>query len=240
MTTNAVSAKGIKVGVYAKLGSDATEQIYYFNEVKAVPEIGHSPDKIEVTHLTSDIKEFIPDIPDFSSDLSFTMNCQPYQRTPTHVSDSNLNLLRALSMSETYKWIIIYPQNRIKVELYGKMVWSMGAGAVSSAMEANLVIIPSSAPVWSELYSTYTVTYDANTGTGTMTDTNSPYSAGSTVSTKASTFTPPEGKIWASWNTLANGQGVSYDDSDTFVITEDTTLYAQWTEGQEAEEQQGE
>ena len=235
MTTNAVSAKGIKVGVYAKLGSDSTEQIYYFNEVKAVPEIGHSPDKIEVTHLTSDIKEFIPDIPDFSSDLSFTMNCQPYQRTPTHISDSNLNLLRALSMSETYKWIIIYPQNRIKVELYGKMVWSMGAGAVSSAMEANLVIIPSSAPVWSELYATYTVTYDANTGSGTMTDANSPYSAGSTVSTKPSTFTPPQGKIWASWNTLANGQGVSYDDSDTFVITEDTTLYAQWTEGQEAE-----
>lgn len=240
MTTSAVSAKGIKVGVYAKLGNDSTEQLYYFNEVKAVPEIGHSPDKIEVTHLTSEIKEFIPDIPDFSSDLSFTMNCQPFQKTPTKVSDSNLNLLRALSMSETYKWVVIYPQNRVKVELFGKMVWSMGAGAVSSAMEANLVIIPSSAPVWSELYDSYSVSYDANGGTGEMADVNSPYSAGATVSTRANLFTAPSGKIWSSWNTQADGQGVSYDDSDTFVITEDTTLYAQWTDGEQNAEEQGE
>lgn len=107
MTTNAVSAKGIKVGVYAKLEGDSEEQLYFFNEVKAVPEIGHSPDKIEVTHLTSEIKEFIPDIPDFSSDLSFTMNCQPLIGSPTSASDSNLNLLRALSMTETYKWVVI-------------------------------------------------------------------------------------------------------------------------------------
>jgi len=227
MTTSAVSAKGIKVGVYID------NSPVWFNEVKAVPEIGHSPDKIDVTHLTSEIKEFIPDIPDFSGDLSFTMNAQPLQHTPTHVYDSNLNLLRSLSMNETYKWIVIYPQNRVKVELFGKFVWSMGAGAVSSAMEANLTIIPSSAPVWSELYATYTVSYDANSGTGTMTDSNSPYSAGTTVSTKANEFTAPENKIFASWNTQANGQGVSYDEDDTFVITEDVTLYAQWTDGEE-------
>lgn len=233
MTTNAVSAKGIKVGVYAKLEGDSEEQLYFFNEVKAVPEIGHSPDKIEVTHLTSEIKEFIPDIPDFSSDLSFTMNCQPLIGSPTSASDSNLNLLRALSMTETYKWVVIYPQNRIKVELYGKYVWSMGAGAVSQAMEANLTVIPSSAPVWSDLSVSYTLTYDANGGTGTMTDSNSPYDGGATVSTVPSTFTAPEGKVWASWNTQADGQGVSYDDSDTFPITSNTVLYAQWTDGGE-------
>ena len=73
----------------------------------------------------------------------------------------------------------------------------------------------------------YTVTYDANGGTGTMTDSNSPYFGGSTVTVKSNTFTR-DGYTFTGWNTKANGSGTPYAAGATFDISENTTLYAQW------------
>lgn len=75
---------------------------------------------------------------------------------------------------------------------------------------------------------THTVTYDKNGGTGTMTDSNSPYSDGATVTTLSNTFTPPSTKSFSKWNTQANGSGADYSAGATFKITKDTTLYAIW------------
>lgn len=36
------------------------------------------------------------------------------------------------------------------------------------------------------------------------------------------------GHAFNGWNTVADGSGTSYDENDTFAITENTTLYAQW------------
>ena len=74
----------------------------------------------------------------------------------------------------------------------------------------------------------YTVTYDANGGTGTMTDSNSPYNSGATVTVLGNQFTY-EGYDFVNWNTAADGSGTDYDEDDTFTITANTTLYAQWT-----------
>ena len=76
--------------------------------------------------------------------------------------------------------------------------------------------------------STYTVTYNANGGTGTMTDSNSPYTSGSTVTVLANTFTAPSDMNFSGWNTAANGSGTSYSPGATFTISANTTLYAQW------------
>ena len=77
----------------------------------------------------------------------------------------------------------------------------------------------------------YTVTYDANGGTGTMTDENSPYTSGSTVTVLANAFTR-DGYDFSEWNTKDDGSGSSYDPDDDknnkFTITANTTLYAQW------------
>ena len=76
---------------------------------------------------------------------------------------------------------------------------------------------------------TYTVTYNANGGTGEMTDSNSPYDANATVTVLGNSFTR-SGYTFTNWNTAANGSGTDYDEDDTFTITANTTLYAQWTE----------
>ena len=73
----------------------------------------------------------------------------------------------------------------------------------------------------------YTVTYNNNGGSGTMTDSNSPYFENSTVTTKTNTFTNG-GQTFTGWNTKANGTGTSYAEGVNFTITENTTLYAQW------------
>ena len=73
----------------------------------------------------------------------------------------------------------------------------------------------------------YTVTYDANGGSGTMTDSNSPYDSGSTVTVLNNSFTKTNANFYK-WNTVADGSGTDYDPADTFTITSNVTLYAQW------------
>ena len=73
-----------------------------------------------------------------------------------------------------------------------------------------------------------TLLYDANGGTGTMIDTNNPYTSGSTVTTMTNDFTAPADMEFGGWNTAADGSGDYYAEGETFTITTNTTLYAQW------------
>jgi len=74
----------------------------------------------------------------------------------------------------------------------------------------------------------YTVTYNANGGTGTLTDGSSPYTSGTSVTVLANTFTRT-GYTFNGWNTASDGSGTNYVATNTFNITANTTLYAKWT-----------
>lgn len=76
----------------------------------------------------------------------------------------------------------------------------------------------------------HTVTYNANGGSGTMTDSNSPYDKGSTVTTLTNTFVAPSGYVFDHWNTKDDNTGTSYNPGATFTINANTTLYAQWAD----------
>ena len=70
----------------------------------------------------------------------------------------------------------------------------------------------------------YNLSYDANTGTGTMTgETGVHYAV-----VKDNGFTAPSGKVFFGWNTAANGSGDSYQPGDAIELNANTTLYAQW------------
>ena len=77
---------------------------------------------------------------------------------------------------------------------------------------------------------TYTVTYNKNnaSASGTMTDSNSPYASGATVTVLANSFTAPSGKVFSHWDTKADDSGTDYAPGATFSISGNTTLYAQW------------
>jgi uncharacterized repeat protein (TIGR02543 family) len=80
---------------------------------------------------------------------------------------------------------------------------------------------------------TYTVTYLGNTNTGgaAPTDGSSPYNSGSSVSILGVNTLAKSGYQFAGWNTASDGSGTNYVGGDTFNITQNTTLYANWIIG---------
>ena len=80
-------------------------------------------------------------------------------------------------------------------------------------------------PVFEQL-PRYDVTFDANGGSGEM-DTLNTYNG---YPIPASTFTTPENKHFAGWNTFADGSGTAYEEGDGLELGENITLYAQWEE----------
>jgi hypothetical protein len=70
----------------------------------------------------------------------------------------------------------------------------------------------------------YTVTFMANGGTGTMP--NEVESAPTALTANAFTYA---GHTFNDWNTLANGSGTPYANGATYPFTASTDLYAQWT-----------
>ena len=77
------------------------------------------------------------------------------------------------------------------------------------------------------------VVYNANGGSGEMTDENSPYAYGATATVLANAFTAPAGYEFAGWNTLASPTneepGTAYAAGDTLTVEDRVNLYAQWS-----------
>ncbi len=106
--------------------------------------------------------------------------------------------------------------------------FTISNGAATLSCTATIKFKSITVTYSSSQQTTYTVIYDANGGTGTMTDTNSPYNSGATVTTLTNTFTK-DGYTFTKWNTAADGSGTDYTEGATFSINANTTLYAQWT-----------
>lgn len=80
---------------------------------------------------------------------------------------------------------------------------------------------------WSSLPS-YTITYNNNGGTGSVTDANSPYVSGSSVTVLTGSALSRSGYVFTGWNTAANNSGTGYAANSTLTLGADTILYAQW------------
>lgn len=81
--------------------------------------------------------------------------------------------------------------------------------------------------IWSPSAGPFNITYDANGGTGTMTDDHT-YEKNETVTVLDNVFTAPTGTTFGGWNTKADGSGTAYAEGAEFAATDDITLYAQW------------
>ncbi len=75
---------------------------------------------------------------------------------------------------------------------------------------------------------TYTVTYDANGGSGTMTDKNSPYAYGAAATVLTNGFTRSR-YTFTGWNTESDGSGKSYAEGASIKMLSNVVLYAQWS-----------
>ena len=96
-----------------------------------------------------------------------------------------------------------------------------------------LYAIYSDAP-GSESGKEYTVTYDANGGTGTVPTDATKYQGGETVTVKDKGDLVRTDCTFKEWNTSKDGSGTAYkgDGTDSFTMPEsNVTLYAIWTDG---------
>lgn len=73
----------------------------------------------------------------------------------------------------------------------------------------------------------YSVTYDPNSGAGSMTD-NEKYAKGAKATVMSNNGFTNGDKVFLSWNTAADGTGKTYYPNSTVEITGNVTLYAQW------------
>ncbi len=87
-----------------------------------------------------------------------------------------------------------------------------------------------------EVFVPYTVTFDSNddqhqsgTTTGSVPSPISKVSGGTvTIPGNTGTLTR-QGFVFDGWNTSSDGSGTPYEENDTFAISSDVTLYAQWS-----------
>lgn len=77
----------------------------------------------------------------------------------------------------------------------------------------------------------YGVTYNANGGSGSMTD-PATYRHGTAASAKDNAFTAPQHMYFTGWNTKADGQGTAYAAGDSIPMTGPVVLYAMWANEQ--------
>ena len=73
---------------------------------------------------------------------------------------------------------------------------------------------------------TNTVSYDVNGGTGTIED--DVFYQGSEIFIRGGDGISKDNSTFIGWNTKADGSGHTYLEGDTFMVTQDITLYAQW------------
>ena len=127
-------------------------------------------------------------------------------------SGAALATLAATSSGATYEFTQAYSYLALK-------------GTASSTSITNITI------VWKETTgtSTYSVTYNANGGSGEMVDGNSPYEANETVTLLENTFIAPESMMWDSWLVKdAEDHTISVNNNKFTMPASDVTVTANW------------
>lgn len=75
---------------------------------------------------------------------------------------------------------------------------------------------------------TFFVSYNANGGVGSHTDTDIPYGTAYTILSPAQAGISRQGFCFTNWNTQPDGSGASYSPGNVIIIANNLTLYAQW------------
>lgn len=217
--TEAVTCRDAKL--YVRINGAWKE----LKEMKTYPQVGEGDlSKLDATSLSDTVKTYIKDIPDMP-DLQFTFNAMP-----TDSADSNLDIvMNTMNINEAYDWKLEIPLLKVQMTIKADWTYNISAGGVSTVQELVISLAGRTKMIFDDLDATYAISYDANTGTGTMTDTNSPYANGSLVTVMDNSFTKA-GKTFKYWATSSDGSGEIYHPGQKFTIHGNTVLYAVWSD----------
>ncbi|MBR3871427.1 MAG: InlB B-repeat-containing protein, partial [Paludibacteraceae bacterium] len=104
--------------------------------------------------------------------------------------------------------------------------WNTKAdGTGTSYADKASIKVTQSITLYAQWKEYYTITFDANGGTGSMSEVK--VKENETITIAENTFTRTMFKF-AGWNTKSDGTGTSYADKASIKVTQSITLYAQW------------
>lgn len=135
------------------------------------------------------------------------------------MSSKGIRILQTAGVAAGSTWTVTFAANTITMPSSGSLTINIetgGTGGVVDQVVTNVSL--STAPAG------FTVTFDANGGTGTT----AAQSASSATALTSNGFTR-SGYTFAGWNTVAAGTGTAYANGASYAFTSSATLYAQWT-----------
>jgi len=107
--------------------------------------------------------------------------------------------------------------------------WNTLADGTGTDYAVDTTIVPTIPmklfAIWNTI-PTYTISFNANGGTGTMESVT--VQSGTAYTIPASTFTAPEGKTFSKWNTASDGSGTDYQPAASVTISAALDLFAIW------------
>lgn len=123
--------------------------------------------------------------------------------------------------------IVTLPENRFSKKDYSFAGWATSSSAVESIYSDgdSFTMGDTDVTLYAVWKTGYTISYNANGGTGSMS--NQYVTAGSSATLQANVFTR-SGYYFAGWATSASSTYVSYKDKDRITPTRSMTLYAVW------------
>lgn len=111
---------------------------------------------------------------------------------------------------------------------YTFLGWSLSSTATSASYQPGGSITLTASDILYAVWkaNTYTVSYNANGGSGAPANQTKTYGVTLTLSNTKPTRT---GYTFSAWNTAQNGSGTSYAPGGSYTANAAVTLYAQWT-----------
>lgn len=216
MSSNAITQGE---GLYVYIDNRWTE----IKQLVTSPELSQTPNRIETTHSKSEMQTYTEGIPAPPQDMTWGFNAMP-----AGVTDSNIDLVRSLVDGTEYYFRKTMPTIGMQVSFWGTARHSFsGRTGVNQLYTLNLTITPSTRFTVGEMTESLRVIYNANGGTGSVSD-GTTYQAGDTVTMKPGTALTKTGHVFAGWNSAADGSGATYEAGENIVIYDNMTLYALW------------
>lgn len=136
------------------------------------------------------------------------------------VGDTAISLSNYLTKSD-------YDVSAIRDRMFVQMTDTQVVNEVQTAFNATDPYAGDSSYLNAWLPTYYTVSFNANGGTGTMA--NQTFVSGQAQALDSNTFTRT-GYDFNGWNTADDGTGATYANTASYTASANATLYAQWTE----------
>jgi len=124
---------------YITQGETLTINGTAITKVVSSPELGATPNKLDATNLSSQMMTYIPGLPDYSGELVWTLNADPYS-----TSGGNTAVLNALDADTEYTVVVTKARLGVSITFTGYVSWAFAAASVNAVQQITLKITPTS------------------------------------------------------------------------------------------------